>query len=165
MLVTVLWLSGQPARGEKTLSSWGLRMGCKVMNGLMHSIWIMTHTIQSLGKTPGNASCVPRQEGTWRNSLFYSKTWLFNEERRKEGRFDSMKVGAEMAGTFWSFFQMPADPAYWSWVPFLDVCILLLLRAVPRLSLEDSLRMSAAECPETSQSFSTSGGRPQRVQA
>lgn len=34
------------------------------------------------------------------NSLFYSKTWLFNEERGKKGRFESMKIGAEMAVDF-----------------------------------------------------------------
>lgn len=82
---------------------------------------------------------------------------------RKEGRKGGLKarrLGLKRQWTFWSFLQMPDDPAYWSQVPFLNFCLLFLLRAVSQLSLEDSLRMSAAECPESSQSLSTSGGCP-----
>lgn len=81
---------------------------------------------------------------------------------RKEGRKGGLKarrLGLKWQWTFWSFLQMPDDPAYWSQVPFLNFCLLFLLRAVSQLSLEDSLKISAAECPESSQSLSTSGGR------
>lgn len=73
----------------------GLRLGCKVMDGLMHMIWIMMHMRQSMGKTTG----APGQKGTWQLSILL---WYVAVQwgKRKDRIVWSMKVGLEMAVNF-----------------------------------------------------------------
>lgn len=72
-----------------------LRLGCKVMDGLMHMIWIMMHMRQSVGKTTG----APGQKGTWQLSILL---WYVAVQwgKRKDRIVWSMKVGLEMAVDF-----------------------------------------------------------------